>query len=339
MATLGTGVYTLGDHAKRRDPQGGKTSRIVEILSQQNEILTDMMWKEGNLPTGERTTIRTGLPTVYWSLMNQGVPKSSSTTAQVDENCAILSARSEVDVRIASIGDDVAGARLSEATAFLEAMNQEMSSTIFYGSNANPEEFVGLANRYSSLSAANGQNILDAGGTGSDMSSVWLVGWGANSCHGIFPKGSMAGVSHRDLGEGDAFDSSNNRYRAYMDLWEWKAGLVVKDWRYAVRIANIDTSELAGLSGAQEITDATSVIRMMSRAIDRLPMLNGVTPVFYANRTILSLLRVLALANSTSAVTIEAGLNQFGKTIHETKFLGIPVRLVDALTITETQIS
>ena len=80
MAVLGSNVATLADIAKRTDPDG-KISSIVELLSQTNEMLPDMLWKEGNLATGERTTVRTGLPTVAWRLLNQGVQPSKSTTA------------------------------------------------------------------------------------------------------------------------------------------------------------------------------------------------------------------------------------------------------------------
>jgi len=338
MATIGATVLTLGDWAKRLDPDG-KTATIVELLSRTSGIMDTMMFKEGNLPTGEQTSIRTGLPTVYYRLMNQGVPKSKSTTAQVTENAAMLEARSEVDQAEAELNGNVSAYRLSEASAFTEAMTQQMETTMFYGTAANPEEFVGLTPRYSLTSAANGQNILLAGGSGADNASVWLVGWGANSVFGVFPKGSKAGLSHEDLGIGDAFDASDNRFRAYMDHWIWKNGLVVKDWRYVCRIANIDVSELAGLSGAQELTDSTLIIKLMSRAIDRLPTLNGVSPVFYMNRTVLSLLRVVALEKSQSAVTIEPALNQFGQSIFETRFLGIPCKLSEGLTIAETLIS
>lgn len=341
MATLGTSVLTLGDWAKRLDPQG-KVDKTVELLSQTNEILTDMMWMEGNLPTGHRTTIRTGLPSVYWRLINNGVTPSKSTTAQVDEQCGMLEAWSEVDKDLAELNGNVGAFRLNEAQAFLEAMNQEMASTMFYGSAANPEEFVGFAPRYADLSAANAENILDAGGSGSDNSSVWLVGWGGNECFGVFPKGSKAGIMHEDLGLVTVETTagvSGSRMRAYQDHWQWKSGLVVKDWRYAVRIANIDISDLAGLATTQATTASTYIVKLMSRAIDRLPKTSGIKPVFYANRSVMSLLRVAALEKSTSAVAIEEGLNQFGQTIHTTKFLGIPVRLVDALTITESQIT
>ena len=337
MATIGATVLTLMDWAKRVDPDG-KTAFIAEILSQTNGILDNMMWKEGNLATGEQTTIRTGLPSVYWRMINQGVPKSKSTTAQVTENTGILSARSELDQDEAELNGNTSSYRLSESTAFIEAMAQQLATTLFYGTAANPEEFVGFAPRYNDLSAANAENILDAGGTGSDNSSIWLVGWGAKSVFGVFPKGSKAGMSHEDLGLGDAFDSNNDRYRAYMDLYKQKAGLVVKDWRFTTRVANVDIPALVAQTGTQALTASTNIIKLMSRSIDRMPTMAGITPSFYANRTVLSHLRLIALEKSNAAVTIEPALNQFGQTIQETRFLGIPVRLTDTLTEAEARV-
>jgi hypothetical protein len=338
MATLGASVLTLTDWAKRLDPDG-KTAKIAEVLSETNEMVNDMMWKEGNLPTGEQTTIRTGLPAVYWRLINQGVPSSKSTTAQVTEQCGNLQARSQLDQDEAELNGNTNDYRLSESMAFVEAMSQEFAETLIYGSASNPEEFVGLANRYTSTSDANGQNILSAGGSGSDNTSIWLCGWGSKSMYGIFPKGSKAGLVHEDLGLDDVTDADGNEYRAYKDLYKWKGGLTVKDWRYAVRIPNIDVSDLAGLTGTQAITATTSIIKLMSRAIDRLPTMAGISPAFYANRTVLSHLRMIGLEKSSSAVTVEPAINQFGQNIFETKFLGIPVRLNDAITESESVVS
>ncbi len=338
MATLASNVLTLTDWAKRLDPDG-KTAVIVELLSQTNEILEDMLFKMGNLPTGEQTTVRTGLPDVFYRLINQGVPKSKSTTAQITENAAILEARSEIDKDEAELNGNVNEYRLSESESFMEAMNQRQAETLFYGTAANPEEYVGFTPRYNDLSATNAQNILDAGGTGSDNTSIWLVGWGQRTTFGVFPKGSSAGMEHEDLGLIDAFDENDNRFRAYADRYVWKNGLVIKDWRYVVRIANIDVSDLTSQTGTQAESVATQIIKLMSRAIDRMPSLANISPSFYANRTVLSNLRVQALDKSNNAVTIEPALNQFGNTIFETRFLGIPVRIVDRLRENEAQVT
>tara|TARA_Y100000310_G_scaffold342527_1_gene446166 strand:- start:12589 stop:13584 length:996 start_codon:yes stop_codon:yes gene_type:complete len=328
MAVKGNTVATLADHAKKLDPNG-KIAKTVEILSQQNEILDDMLFKEGNLPTGEQTTIRTGLPDVYYRLMNQGVPSSKSKTAQITENAATLEARCELDVDVVNLNANASQFRFDENIAFLEAMNQKMASTMFYGSKSNPEEFVGLANRYGDLNAANAQNIIDAGGTGSDNTSIYLVGWGQRTVHGVFPKGSKAGVSHEDLGIGDAFDANNNRFRAYMDHWKWKNGLVVKDWRYVVRIANIDVSALI----ADETGATVKLINSMLRAIHRLPSLAGVKTAFYANRTVKEMLDIQA---SNKANVQLKSTEEEGKM--KTTLRAIPVRTVDALLETEARV-
>lgn len=333
MATLGATVLTLTDWAKRLDPDG-KVPVIAELLSLTNEILTDMLWKEGNLPTGERVTVRTGLPTVAWRLLNQGVAPSKSTTAQIDEQCGMLEAWSEVDKDLAMLNGNTAEFRLSEAYAFIEAMNQEMAQTLFYGNSGTaPEEFTGLATRYSSLTATNGQNVLSGGGSGSDNSSVWLVVWGANSVYGIFPKGSKAGLTHEDLGlvtvEVTA-GIAGNRMRAYQDHWQWKAGIALKDWRYAVRICNIDISNLVAKSSAADL------IELMIKAIHRIPQLAMGRPVFYMNR---SCLQMLDIQRRDDVIT-GGGLTWDtvdGK--RQASFRGIPIRLVDALIETEATVS
>lgn len=336
MATIGT-LKTLLDWSKEIDPDGS-TSAVAELLSQYNGIVKTMLMQEGNLPTGHRVTMRTGLPTSYWRLVNQGTPSSKATTAQVDEMCGTLTGRSEIDAKIVRLNGNTATYRLSQTRAHMESMNQEFAGTTLYGTSSNPEEFIGLAPRYNSLSGAISANVLSAGGS-TNLTSVYLVGWGENTIYGIFPKGSKAGLMHEDLGLIDAFDASNNRFRAYADSFEWDGGIAVEDWRYGVRVANIDTAALVAQTGTQASTASTAVINLMARAIDRLQSTSGVKPVFYANRTVISLLRLAALNKSSSAVTVEPAINQFGDTIFNTRFLGIPVEVEDQITNSETAVA
>ena len=102
-------------------------------------------------------------------------------------------------------------------------------------------------------------NILDAGGTGSDNASVYLVVWGDQTVYCPFPKGSKAGLTHEDLGEQTVYNSDGTRLQAFATRYQWKNGLVVKDWRYVVRICNIDISDLISSTGTQASTAATSL--------------------------------------------------------------------------------
>jgi hypothetical protein len=339
MATLAATSLTLADWAKRTDPDG-RIPIVAELLSQSNEILEDCVFKEGNLPTGDRVVIRTGLPTVYWRALNQGIPNSKSTTAQVDEACGILEARSEVDKDLAMLNGNTAQFRLSEDTAFLEAMNQTQATTLFYGNPAtDPKQFLGLAARYSSLSASNSQNILSAGGSGSDNTSIYLVVWGDNTVYCPFPKGSKAGLIHEDLGEQTVYNSDGTRLQAYATRYQWKNGLVVKDWRYVVRIANIDVSDLVGQTGTQASTAATAVIKLMARALYRIPNMAMGRAAFYMNRTVHSGLSVAALDKSQYVLKVNEGLSQFGTPYSWLSFLGVPLRRVDAILNTEAVVS
>jgi hypothetical protein len=338
MATLATTNLTLADWAKRTDPDG-RVPVVAELLSQTNEILDDAVFKEGNLPTGERVVIRTGLPTVYWRALNQGIPSTKSTTAQVDEACGMLEARSEVDKDLAMLNGNTAQFRLSEDTAFLEAMNQTHATTMFYGNpGTEPKSFLGLAGRYSSLSGGNSANVITAGGAGSDNTSVFLVCWGDNTVYCPFPKGSKAGLIHEDLGEQTVFNT-DGRMQAYATRYQWKNGLVVKDWRYVVRICNIDVSDLLTQATTQTAAASTNIIKLMARAMYRIPNMSMGRCAFYMNRTVHSGMALAALDKSQYVLKINEGLTQFGQPHSWLSFLGVPLRKVDALLNTEAVVS
>lgn len=350
MATLPSvaGAATLMDFAKSLDPNG-KVASIAELLAETNAILLDMMWIEGNLPTGHRSTVRTGLPTAIWRKLYQGVPAGKSTRAQVTDNIGMLEARSEVDRALADLNGNTAAFRMSEANAFIEAMNQEKARVLFYGDSntSDPDAFTGLTPRYNDLTVTvpNSANILDSGGTGADNTSVWLIIWGINTIFGIFPKGSKAGLSHEDLGLIDAFDGNGDRFRAYADIWKWDCGLVVADWRYAVRIANIDISDLNGATGTQALTAATNILKTMAKSLAFIPAMGKGKAAFYANRTVIANLTTMAMDKTSSVLAIEPGHNQLGKISPGSAqasvltFLTVPIRTSDALLNTEAQVT
>lgn len=346
-ATLGTTALTYVDWAKRMD-DNGKVATIINLLSQTNEILFDMLVIEGNLPTGHKTTVRTGLPSATWRLLNYGVAKTKSTTAQVVDNCGMLETYSEVDKSLADLNGNTAEFRLSEDLAFLEGMNQQMASTVFYGNTAaNPERFMGLAPRFNTVTTATAQtavNVIDAGGVGSTNTSIWFVVWGPNTCTGIFPKGQISGLQHRDLGEWTLQDSNLNQYQGYRTHFKWDMGLCVRDWRYIVRICNIDVTLLSGGSAANLINGliraahrlptapSTLSTEQRSDAPDQGGMSMGQT-VIYCNRVIRTYLDIQAV-NKTNVLLQIAQWH--GMPI--TTFRQIPIRTCDAILNTEARI-
>jgi hypothetical protein len=331
MATLNTFMPTLADIATRLDPDNS-IAQVIELLNQTNPILEDMAWIEGNLPTGHKTTIRSGLPTGTWRKLNYGVQPEKSTTVQVTDTTGMLESYAEVDVDLVKLNGNSAAFRLSEDRAFIEGMNQTMATTLFYGdASLDPEKFTGIAARYSVKSGVeNGENILLGGGSGSDNTSIYLVVWGPNTIHGIYPKGSTAGLQVQDLGQDTVYDAAGGRFQAFRTHYKWDCGITLRDWRYVVRIANIDVSDLTKNASA-----GADLIDLLSQAMEIPPNLNMGRAVFYANRTITSFLR-RQIANKIAGSTLT--MDQVaGKQV--LSFDGVPFRRTDALLNTEATIS
>jgi len=335
MALLSAVNPTLVDLAKRLDPNG-KIDMIVEILNQENEVLDSMVWKESNGPMNHIGTIRSGLPTPTWRKLYGGVQPTKSTTVQVTDTMGALEAYAEVDKALADLNGNTGEFRLSEDRAHIEGMGQEFAQTLFYGNEGTePEAFTGFAPRFNAKSGAqNADNVIlaDAGASGGDQTSVWLVVWGDSTVHGIYPKASKAGLMSRDLGEVtiENADGSNGRMQAYRSHYKWQCGLVVKDWRYVVRIANVDTSALV-----KNAATGSDLIDVMTQALEVVPSLGKGRPAFYCSRTVRSFLRrqiTAKVASSTLQMSEVAGRRVV-------QFEEVPVYRCDAILNTEAVIS
>jgi hypothetical protein len=329
MTLLAAQHPTLLDLAKRLDPDN-RIADVVELLNQTNEVLMDMSWVEGNLLTGHRTTVRTGIPAPTWRKLYGGVQPTKSTTAQVTDNTGMLEAYAEVDKAMADLNGNTAEWRLSEERPHIEGMNQELARTIFYGNEGTkPESFTGLAPRYNTtVGTNNAENIIKAGGAGTDNASIWLVVWGDNTVHGIVPKGSTAGLQVEDKGQVtiENVDGAGGRMEAYRTHYRMDPGLTLRDWRYVVRIANIDKSDLTATAAT-----GANLPDLMFEAMERIPNLGMGRPVFYMSRGLRTKLRQQSSAlvkNSTLTIEMLGG-------VPLVSFHGIPVRRVDALAADE----
>lgn len=325
MATLADTHPTLLDLAKRTNPDGSIAS-IVEILNQTNEVLTDMVWIEGNLTTGHRTTIRTGLPAPTWRKLYGGVQPTKSKSEQITDNCGTLEAYAEVDKKLADLNGNTAEFRLSEDRPHIEGMNEEVADTIFYGNETTePEAFTGLSPRFNALTTANNsENVVNGGGSGTDNASIWFCVWGPNTGHGIVPKGSNSGLQMQDLGEVtiENVDGANGRMQAYRSHYTWDCGLTVRDWRFFVRIANIDRSALT-----PDAATGANLPNLMFEAYERVPNTTMGRAAWYMDRGILTKLRqqsAAAVKQSTLTVDDVGG-------VMVTSFNAVPIRRVDRL--------
>lgn len=159
---------------------------------------------------------------------------------------------------------------------------------------------------------------------------MWLICWGPNTVHGIFPKGTKAGLEQEYKGIEKVYDTNTppGSFYAHVNLWKWRIGLCVRDWRYIVRCANIAPS-----------IDATSneiTINLMIDMIAQLPSLRQIQgrPAFYCSKAIWAQLVKQAINKTNLSLTWE---NVFGSMV--LSFWGIPIRQVDQLLATETALT
>lgn len=332
MSTIGASFLDLIDVYKRQTDTR-EVAVIIELLKKTNAVLEDAIAVECNSGTRHLTTVRTGLPSVAWGKLYQGIPQSKSETAQVHDTTGFVESLSTVDKRLLEIQKNPGALRMSEAVAHLEAISQEVATRIFYGNSAtDPEQFMGFAPRFSDLGSPNGDQIVDAEGSGSDNTSVWFVTWGDTESHLLYPEGTKAGVAREDKGEQRVLDGSSNPYYVVEELFRQHVGLSVRDWRTVVRIANIDVSNLRAGS--------VDIYKYMRKAFWKFNKHrnSGGRMAIYCNADVLEALD----ADTTPTTSTTASFVRLKPTEVDGKevmaYRGIPVRQCDALVNTEARV-
>ena len=331
MTTLGSSYLTLADRFKRTE-NGKIAAEIIEMMTDTNEILKDANALQCNDGTSHITTIRTGLPSAVFRTLYGYVPTSKSSTEQVKDVTGMLETYSVVDVDLVDKSENPKAFRLSESSAFIEAMNQKLQETIFYGSiKENAAAFDGLSVRYSKKSNDEkkiGSNIIDAGGTGNNNTSIWFVTWGDLHTSLLYPQGSTAGVQHKDDNVLTETSSTGGKRKVYQDHYKMDVGLSVRDWRSTCRIANIDVSDLAG-------ANAVDLDNLMNKAYYKIRRFakTGKTCI-YCNTTVLMYFEAQLRQKSNVNFTIKEYLND--NILH---YKNIPIRECEQITCTEATVA
>lgn len=312
--------------------KGQAAGEVIELMNQTNDILSDVQWMESNQSDGHLTRIRTGLPEVYWRRLYKGTPPSKSEWAQVKEVCGMLEALQELDVaEIELYGDKARAFRLSEGKAFAEAMRQKVAKTLFYGDNAtNPDEFNGLQKRYPAL--ASPHVVTASGSTADKETSMYLICWGSDTAHGLYPKGSSGGLTHEELPKYMTTDSGGNKFQVVGDKWGWRCGLAVRDWRAVVRICNIDSTKLSVRKGGSGWIDLQA---LTIQAKNLMPPNMRSKAIWYCNQDVMTALEMQAIDYGTVHLTY----GEFFDSKSVPMLHGRPIRQCDAIVSTEAVVS
>ncbi len=330
MATL-VSKYSLIEQAKRINPDGTQAV-IAEILNYENPMLLDAPWLASNDIWTNKSLRRASLPTGSWRKMNGGVATEVSRTTEIMDVIGMLETYCETDKEYIDNQPDAKQARMDEARAFIEGLGQTLGSAMLYGNAlTTPEKMHGLAPR---LATIDSQYIIGQSGTGSDVTSIYIVTWGRSSVHLIYPKNGDAqlGIKHKDLGEVTISSSttavaSAAQYQGYRDHFQVKCGLVVKDPRCMGRLANIETS------GASNLFDEDNLIKILNR------MKTNEGTRIYCNDTVLSQMQIKLKDKNNVNYSSGQGNGLSGEV--PIYFQGIPVRKIarEILLNTEDAIS
>lgn len=331
MAVINNSYYSLLD-LYRQSEDNRDIADIIEIMARRDDMMKDAPAIECNQGTSHLTTVRAGLPTPTWWAYYMPVLPTKTTTAQVRDATAILVDWSEVDAELADMSKNPAKFRLNRAKGHIEGLTQKAAETIVYGNAAaDPLSFTGLAPRYNSLTAGNGGQIVNAGGTTTAQTSIWFVTWGESSVHLIYPEGTTGGLKRTDLGR-DVKDGTDGLYEVYREKFMWHLGLAVADWRGVARIANIRESTLNN----DPADGGPSLIDLMIDAyyrLDHATAPDGNT-VIYTSRNIAAFLHKQAMNKKNVNLTIE---QYDGRPV--VSFLGHPIRRMDTIINTEAVVS
>ena len=333
---------TIIDIARRSgDP---KIRPVIEVLEQTNSALTDIAFVECNMGTTHLTTVRTGIPVPEWRTLNRGVGKGKSTTKQLKVGTGMLEQYAEIDKKQVVLAkrlgaqDAAPDFLASENAAFIQGFGQESARVMFYGDPSHPEQPIGLTYYYNSKAGESQENIIDAGGTGAGNTSIWLIGWGVNTIHGLYPQGSVGGLQEQHLGEHTVTDENGKQFQALRTLYQWDQGYVVRDWRYGVRICNIDFNAL--VNNPTDVA-AAKIIELLTRAVYKLPtypqerkdIRESIRPAIYCRKEILTALD-LQVQNKSNLILTYQDID--GRPV--LTFRGIPIRIHDQLLATEARV-
>lgn len=325
MATMYDVAQQVGSSGKGEDMARQK---IIEMQAQTNEIWQALPIQTCNDGTKEKAVLRTALPDVAWRMINQGVKATKSSSEQIAFTTGGVEGRAEIDERLMQLNKNSNVFRLNENYAHQEAMSQKMCTTLFYGDeHTNPASFTGLGAYFYDKTTQEdvyAKQIIDAGGSGNNLTSLWIVTFAPDTVYGIVPEGIPAGYQYNDMGKEKVTDKQGGAYYAYVSQFKWDLGLAVKDPRYVVRVANIDTTSF---------DDNNNFIRKLIMGYNQIHNPDHGRTFIFCNRQVQTYLAILA----SEKKNVNLRLDEFaGKKIEH--FWGAPILRNDAILNTESQV-
>ena len=253
----------------------------------------------------------------------------SGAVEAVRETCVEIVSRMTVDMKELDLAPSPEKYLLSESKGHVSVMNDTLITDFFYG--ADPEGIRGIATRLGKLSH---KQVVNAGGTGSNLASIYIVKWDTDEVTGIYPKETKAGLDVFMKENELVPDKDGKTFLAHITMWSWFVGLKVRDERYIARLCNIDRDVLLG-SGDAAKEARQDLFRKLILAQDKIYHVNDGRVVMYADPQIFSILKIAAFEKSNMAL----GYSDIKEDRRILSFAGIPIKRNDAQSVAEKKVS
>lgn len=298
--------------------------RILELLSQTNEMLLDAPVVQANDGTVNTSVVRTALPSGTKRVYNQGVGIGASQTDLIHDVCAQIAIYSEVDEDLVNNSPNKAETLQNEQIAFIEGLGQDMAQDIFYGNHSKDAASIdGFATRRAKVD--NKLCFSMGGNTANHQTSVYIVKWGPQNVQYMYPRGATGiGVQVKDKGvQTVPAPDGQGEMEAYKTYFKVDYGIIVKKPQALIRIANIDMN--SDMSDA----DAQALVKKILKARAYLPQGDGTVSIL-CNADIMSVFDQATLSKSNVVYTSE---DPWGRPVNMLRDMRI--RRCDAILNTE----
>jgi len=348
MATKGSRYITFRDILSGRTPNGFVDKDIVEMVAQENPVLQDVLWKECNKGREDFVTIRTGMPDAVVRAFYEGWTGTKTSKKQVTNACCTITTGIEFDWRLYEADKDKTAFLSDEQRAHSSVLGDKVAQLLFYGSTAdNPKAINGFGKTFGQHGAVTGASMVtddklaafyclnagkaaEAGSSADSIArrSIFLVGWGARSAHGIYPEASSAGIKIGQLESQFVDDGSGKRLRVGLQEMNQDVGLNIRDFRYCGRVTNIN---VMSDPMSAETPDVSLLLR---RLISRVKT-TGATQRLYMSRLTFEHVALQFECKTQSNAVKYADLEQK----KDGALLGIPVSLCDCMNGDEAEVA
>lgn len=314
---------TLAELAKRTNNK--EVLDIATTLSKLHPVIADAAWLEANTLTGHIHNRDEALPSGTWRDVNEGVDAEAGQTQQITEPIGYLEGRSEIDELLVKLAPEPKQFRYNEDLLHLEGIGQTIETAFWYGDNVTyPKRIQGICTRYNTLSPTP-DNVYDAG-SAANCTSVYIIKWGQNAVHMIYPANSKTlGIERNDKGLELIVSTGTKKLYKWVTQFVFNLGIVVRDDRCVQRLANIN-----GASGAAaNIVDEDKLIEMYFN----IPG-GHEGCIMYCNKIVAS---QLAIKAKNKPNVFWPTTDAFGRPV--TMFWDIPIHVSEMITSSETAVA